>query len=242
MKKEPFLINPPKKIKTKKILSKSEEKTIKDIFKRRDNPMSELLLLNPKKKKTSSKKKTLGKKHRLVAFGEVGNIMISPKSRLAPKSRGRILNPVIAKNDLNYVLGLSLGFAGSRIIPRLIDKNLPDNLKVGFGRIVVQTASGVGLSLIVGSLFKKRDLGKLILYGTLINTAINIIDNYIFKGMLSAEGLSTLQELPEENVVQQLPEENAVQQLPEENIVEQLPEENLVEDLSQQEEQPIIIV
>lgn len=240
--KEPFLINPPikkKKIKSKKKKTKKIKKIIKKFYlKRRSNPMSELLLLNPKKsKKSSSRKKP--KKHRMVVYGTVGNVMISPKSILAPKSRGRIINPVVKYNDINAVLGISAGFVASRIVPKFFEQNLPSQLQVGLGKIAVQTATGLGISFVVGNVLKKKEFGKLMLYGTLLNTAISLIDNYILKGQLSAEGLSTLMDTTEQEAnLKEGENEITISENPEDEIVSNTDEADLI-DLS--DEQPIII-
>ncbi|MCS7231749.1 MAG: hypothetical protein RMJ67_06395 [Elusimicrobiota bacterium] len=201
--------------------------------------MSELILLNSQTKKTKKKRiGDLGKKRRLVVYGEPGNVIISPLSSLAPASRGRVLNPVVKSGDINVIVGLGVGFISSRVIPRFFDRFLPDALKVGLGRIAIQTASGVGVGILVSKVLKKQNLGRMIIYGSLLNAVINLLDNYIMKGTLSAEGLSTLEQLPEnqyEGQVNQLPEENIVEQLPEENVIEQLPEEEIVSEITEEE-------
>lgn len=210
--------------------------------KRKKNELEELLLLNPKRKKAKAE----GGKHRLTVYGTVGRLVISPRSRLAPRSRGRVLNPIVKMSDVTAIAGIGAGIVASRLVPKLIEQNLPDNLKVGMGKVAVQTASGLVVSFIVGNVLKRKDLGRLMLYGTLVNTAISLVDNFVLKGLLSAEELATLQQLPEEQIVQQLPEEEqVVQQLPEqEEVIQQLPEEQYAEeiaDLEQEQEQPIII-
>lgn len=210
---------------------------------RRRNELEELLMLNPRRRV----RRITGGRHRLTVYGTEGRVVISPKSRLAPRSRGRVLNPIVRMSDVSAVVGIGAGIVASRLVPKLIEQNLPDNLKVGIGKVAVQTASGLVVSFVVGNVLKRKDLGKLMLYGTLVNTAISLVDNFVLKGLLSAEELATLQQLPEqEQVVQQLPEqEQVVQQLPEqEEVVQQLPEEQYAEeiaDLEQEQEQPIII-
>lgn len=244
--KEPFLINPlRKKISKKRKIKKRKIKISKNLNKRgRFNNMSELLLLNPKKRKRSIKKAGMGKKHRLVGYGSVGNIIISPRSKLAPKSRGRVLNPLVKTNELNTILGISSGFVVSRVVPRFFQNNLPPNLQTGLGKIAVQSATGLAVSFIVSNVLKKKEFGKLMMYGTLLNAAISLIDNYILKGQLSAEGLSVLSdyELPEVKTAMAQTDEPIVVSQENEEVVssDEYTEEAKLQDLSE-DEQPIII-
>lgn len=145
-----------------------------------------------KRRKTMARRKSHKKygrhnPHHLVVTGRKGHVRISTRSRLAPHSRGRWLNPNIIKNIPFMDIGfLAVGGIISRALPTYLP--LPAQFKTGIYRIGIQAVSSVVLGeYVVGKMLKKPRIGRLIMLGGLVSTAITILDAYVLKGKL-AEG------------------------------------------------------
>lgn len=183
--KEPFLINPPKRLRRKRRIKR-----------KRKNPIADLMIINRKRRKIHSKKKRGGikmarkrsKTRRLSVSGRSGRVRVSPLSRLAPRSAGRILNPFASTNrhrmkrkyyrnpalaipligkvdiDLKEIGGGIAGFVLVKTVPSMV---FPMNWQVGIMRIASQGLTAIVGSMLAGKFLGKR-FGKMVLYGGLI--------------------------------------------------------------------------
>jgi len=177
------LLNSLKKRRTKKV-RRIKVKKIRRVPKIR-------FLIKPKRRKFMAKHRVKRGKHALTVFGRKGRVRVSKRSKLVKRSRGRMLNPsgilgrIPPMMDIIYLAG---GGIITRFIPTLLP--IPVKLKTGLGRIAVQGVSAIGLGYIIGKVFKQERIGRLVLMGGLVSTAITIIDSYILKGRLAEGDLS----------------------------------------------------
>jgi len=136
-----------------------------------------------------------GKIHALTVYRRGSGYQVARHSRLVRKYRGRIINPIIpSRGELMTVAGIAGGFVASRYLPRMFDRFLPPMLNTGLGKVGVQTATGLGVSWLVGNVLKQRQLSANIATGTLLNAAVSLVDMYILKGVLAEEGIAALAE------------------------------------------------
>jgi hypothetical protein len=136
-----------------------------------------------------------GKIHSLTVYRRGSGYQVARHSRLVRNYRGRIINPIIpSRGELMTVAGITGGFVASRYLPRMFDRFLPPMLNTGLGKVAVQTATGLGVSWLVGNMLKQRELGSNIATGTLLNAAVSLVDMYILKGVLAEEGIAALAE------------------------------------------------
>ena len=143
----------------------------------------------------SSKITRYGKMHSLTVYKRKRGYQIAKHSRLVRRSRGALINPFIpSRSELMTVVGIAGGFVASRYLPRMFDRFLPPVFATGLGKVGVQTATGIGVSWLVGNVLKQRPLAANILTGALLNAAVSLVDMYLLKGVLAEEGIATLAE------------------------------------------------
>jgi len=135
-------------------------------------------------KKIKRRKTTMSKsrKHLLTTFGVPRNLMISRASQLTSRSRGRRLNPFKLPNMGNIketavdVASALIGFTGVKLIPKYI---VPAQYLEGYMGYAVQVGTGVALYMITAKVLKKPRIAKMILLGSLLAVANDIMQKVL---------------------------------------------------------------
>ena len=191
MKKEPWLINTPTFFKKHKKVFRKRKGVKKVMRKRRHsrrsrrNPMEELMIMNRP-----------ARSHRLTVFGHKGRVRVSRRSRLAPRSMGALLNPVMPRNIRPLVMdlaGVAVGFIAVRVIPKYI---LPLEWREGTKGIVAKVGVVLGMSAITGMVLKKPEVQKAVVIGGLLSIGIDLLSK--FMPQITAEGLGLI--VPSETI------------------------------------------
>ena len=151
--------------------------------------------------KVVKRRTSMARKHRIVGYGRKGHIRISKKSRLVPRSAGRLLNPRGKLLGTDYSIIDVVSLAGGGIAVRLLPNYLPipEQYKTGIYRVAVQVAMSIALGYVVSNVLKQKKLGGNLMIGGLIASASNLIDAYALKGFMATGDLSVY--LPPSRVV-----------------------------------------
>lgn len=215
--KEPFLINAPKGLPSRLLKRLMKQGlTPKEAFKKAwklkkrgiTNPVSDLMIVNPKRKRGGKKMRRKRKSgtHRLTVRGRKGSLRVSRKSRLAPSfaRRGALINPLsgfalnrrkrrtyrrnapltlplIGRIDTRTVIPEVLGLSGGFIAVKSLPQMIfPINWQVG-----IMGYASKGITAIVLSMVAKRVVGsrvaKYVLYGGLTAIATELIGQLMVK-------------------------------------------------------------
>jgi len=183
--KEPFLINPlrwhKRKSRRAKKISHKSVKRGSDIMKRRRrshrrrrNPgMEELMILNRARRRSGG--------HRLSVSGRRGHVRISGRSKLAPRSRGHILNPAGIMGALTppmdsaiitQFIGVTAGFVATRVLPKYV---LPLDWQTGTKAVVGKVGTVIVTTAVAGMIFKSREIRRAVFLGGLLSLGIDLL-------------------------------------------------------------------
>ena len=180
----PFLINPVRMRKrkssykrTRKIHKRGGEikmKRRRRSHRRRRNPgVEELMILNRARKSSH--------KHRLSGMGSRGHFRVSSRSKLAPRSRGHILNPAGIMGALTppmdsaiitQFIGVTAGFVAVRMLPKYV---LPLDWQTGTKAVIGKVGTVIVTTAVAGMVFKSREIRRAVFLGGLLSIGIDLL-------------------------------------------------------------------
>ena len=116
------------------------------------------------------------KKHRLTLIGR----RISPRSRIARRMRGAMVNPrilgmalpKISGDVVNQLIGMTAGYVAVKAIPQII---FPASWRVGIMDTVSKVATVFGVTMVSGMVLRNRAMQNAILVGGLFSVAIDLL-------------------------------------------------------------------
>jgi len=183
--KEPFLINPVRMRKRKTIhkrISKIHKrggeikmKRRRKSHRRRRNPgVEELMILNRARRKSSHRR-------RLSGTGSRGLFRVSSRSKLAPRSRGHILNPAgimsaltppMDSSIITQFIGVTAGFVAVRMLPKYV---LPLDWQTGTKAVIGKVGTVIVTTAVAGMVFKSREIRRAVFLGGLLSIGIDLL-------------------------------------------------------------------
>jgi hypothetical protein len=204
--KEPFLINPIRKkfrrdkirrirrVKTslKKRLHKISGRSKTMRRRRRRNPMEELMIMNDPARRRRHKRvrRVGGRKHKLSVSGRRGRLTVSRRSRLAPGSRGSILNPLLPRMGagvVTQVVATAVGFTVVRMLPKYV---LPVDWQTGWKGYAGKVGSVIVATAVTGVVFKRRpDIKRAVLVGGLLSIGLDLLSTVLPGVMAGSVGI-----------------------------------------------------
>lgn len=149
--------------------------------------MSEVLLINPRKRrKAATKRRTTAKRRTTTAKRRTTRVRRNPAPRLGStrrrSSRRRVRRNPIGIDFMPAAIGAGGALASDLALGYL---PIPDSLKTGMARAAVRVGLGVALGMVIGKVAKNKTMGRQITAGALTVVAYDTVKKTLQQQMPS---------------------------------------------------------